>query len=79
MDSVELLHELRPLRPRADEAHVAAQHVEDLRQLVDAHLADEAADARDAIVVGRRPARASVLLGVDAHAAELEHAEHRPA
>ena len=39
-------------RARADERHVAAQHVPQLRQLVEARLAQEAPDARDARVVG---------------------------
>ena len=37
-------------RPRTDDAHFAAQHVDELRELVDAELADEAThggDARD--------------------------------
>ena len=47
-------------RPRADEAHLAAQDVEQLRQLVERGAAQEPADARDARVVGdleqaRRP------------------------
>ena len=40
-------------RPRADEAHLAAQHVPELRQLVEAALAQERADAGDARVVAR--------------------------
>src|SRR5688572_16711824 len=38
-DAAELLDEVWPLRPRPDEAHLAAQHVEELRQLVEAALA----------------------------------------
>ena len=41
-----LLHQLRDLRPRADDAHVALQHVPEVRQLVQARRAQEAADAR---------------------------------
>ena len=37
-------------RARPDERHVAAQHVPQLGQLVEARLAQEAADARDALV-----------------------------
>ena len=37
-------------RPRADEAHLAAQHVEELRQLVERGAAQEVADAGDARV-----------------------------
>src|SRR5205085_9681679 len=42
----QVVHEMRPLRPRADQRHVAGQHVEQLRQLVEARLADELARAR---------------------------------
>jgi hypothetical protein len=68
----QLVDEIGALRPRTDEAHVAAQHAEDLRQLVDPGGADEAAHAGDPLVAERCPARHAVLLGVLAHAAELE-------
>src|SRR5690606_1158379 len=71
--------ELRPLRARTDQAHVAAQHVPQLRQLVDAGLADEAAHARDACVLLAGPDRHAVLLRVRAHAAELDQAERAAA
>src|SRR4029078_12153110 len=51
----ELLDEKTAFRARPHEAHVAAQDVVELRQLVEARLADEAADAGDAIVAGLRP------------------------
>src|SRR5690606_8727133 len=73
--AVELVDELRPLRARADEAHVTGQHVEQLRQLVQPGHADEAANARGAIVVAAGPARHAVLLRVGAHAAELHQVE----
>src|SRR5690606_4852373 len=38
-------------RPRSDEAHLALQHVPQLRQLVEARLAEEATDTRNARVV----------------------------
>ena len=38
-------------RARADEAHVALEHVEQLRRLVEREAADDAADAGDAVVV----------------------------
>src|SRR6185437_5822837 len=74
----ELAHELRPLRTRADEAHLPPQHVEDLRQLIDAGLAHEGAHPRDARIALRRPLRLSVLLRIDAHAAELQQLEFPP-
>ena len=42
---LELLDEERPLRPRADERHVAAEHVPELRQLVEVRAAQEACRA----------------------------------
>ena len=47
------------------------EHVPELRQLVEARLAEEAADPGDARVVLLREHRARELLGVDAHGAEL--------
>ena len=67
----QLLDELRPLGPRADEAHVADQHVPQLRQLVEPRAAQEAADRRDAVVVLPRPHRAGCRLGVLPHRTEL--------
>ena len=54
-DALELGGDLRLLGPRADEGHVAAQDVDDLRQLVDVEAAQDAADRGHAIVVGARP------------------------
>src|SRR5947209_19988221 len=54
----ELIDEHRALGPRADEAHVAAEHVEELRNLVEARAAQPPADRRRAIVALRRPHRA---------------------
>src|SRR5260370_403516 len=42
--AVELLAEIRTLGPRTDDRHVAAQHVPELRQLVDAEAAPPTAD-----------------------------------
>src|SRR5690348_13705362 len=39
-------HHLGPMRPRADEGHAPLEHVEELRQLVDAEPAKEPADRR---------------------------------
>ena len=42
---LEVVEELRPLRPRADDRHLAAQDVPELRQLVEAEEAQEPAAA----------------------------------
>ena len=72
-------------RPGPDEAHVALEHVEQLRQLVEAGAAQDVADAGDPGVDGELEQRAGALvvglhggqpgLGVDDHRAELEHPE----
>ena len=72
-------------RAGADEAHVALQDVEQLRQLVEARPAQHVADPGDPGVTGELEQRAGALvvglhggeagLGVDAHRAELEHPE----
>ena len=61
---LELLDEVGPLGTRADDRHVAAQHVPELRQLVEVAAAQPAADRRAARVVLARPDRAGVVLGV---------------
>jgi hypothetical protein len=72
------------LGPRADQAHVSLQHVEELGQLVQRRGAQQAADARRARIalrlgdphdsrgVGRRGGRAC---DIEVHGAELEHRE----
>ena len=64
--------------PRADQRHLAAQHVQQVGKLIQRGPAQERADARDARVVrvDRQP-RADVLGAVD-HRAQLEHVERLP-
>jgi hypothetical protein len=61
------------MRSRAYQAHLAAQDIEELRQLVDAGRADDPPDARDARIVSRRGVRPG--LAAVAHRPELEHPE----
>ena len=70
---------------RADQAHLAAQDVEQLRQLVQAGAPEEAADRRDARIALHLEQRAARLvagaqllqqtIGVLTHRAELPHPE----
>src|SRR6201996_2401049 len=62
--------ELGALGARADEAHLTAKNVPELRNLVDACLAQKAAEAGNARVVFGGPAGA-LGFGVDEHGAEL--------
>ena len=63
----QLLDEEWPLWSGPDEAHVAAQHVPELRYFVEARQTDDAADARDPVVLvagpdGRAARSASVRI-----------------
>ena len=71
----EALDELRTLRTRTNQAHVADEHVPQLRQFVEPGASEEATDGRDAPVVGRSPHGAGVRFGVGAHRAELVNHE----
>ena len=76
-------------RPRADQAHVSEQHVEELRELVDRQPTDRAADRRDPRVVADLEDGTRVHVQLDMleppvvrvaiHGAELQHAERLPA
>ena len=62
-------------RARADDRHLAAQHVDEVRQLVERRAAQQAPDARDprvALVDGQAGAH---VLGAGDHRAQLEEVE----
>ena len=69
----ELVHELRQLRARAHQAHIAPEDVEELGELVDGVAAHKGAEGRAARVARHRPAVG--LAVVQAHGAELVHVE----
>src|SRR6185295_2237677 len=71
----ELFDEARPLRSGADQAHLAAQHVEELGQLVEAPAPEEPAQPGATRIVRRGPYRAGLRLGIDAHRPEFQHAK----
>ena len=60
---LEVLDELRALGSRPDDAHLAAEDVEELRQLVDRRRAQERADARSAVVALHAAGRRSATSG----------------
>ena len=62
------------IRARADQAHVSAQHIDDLRQFVDARLAQEPAQRRDAVLFQGRIGMAFDFID-GTHRAELEGGE----
>ena len=73
--SAELFDELRALRSWPDDAHVALEDIEKLRQLVERPGADETAHPRSTRVVALRPLRSALVLRPHFHRAELENAE----
>ena len=74
-----LFRDFGPFGAGADDGHVALEDVHELRQFVQAALADDAPDGRDAgIVLAGGEAGNAVLLGVDAHGTELDDLELAP-
>src|SRR5262245_58415068 len=74
----QLLDEEGAFGARADEAHLAAQDVDELRNLVNAGFANEGADAGNSGIATLRPLRPSVLFGVLPHRAKLDDLEDAP-
>jgi hypothetical protein len=62
-------------RARPDDAHIASQHVEEVRQLVEREAAQEPPDAGDAWVLGRHRGADADRVGAPPHGAQLEHLE----
>src|ERR1700689_154867 len=69
--------QMRQLRPRPNEAHVATQHIDELGQLIQLVLAQETAESGHSWVatLGQR---GPVFLSVKCHGPELEHGEQDP-
>ena len=68
----------RDRRARADDRHLAAQDVDEVRQLVDRRAAQQRADARDARVAGVDGEAGAELLGAVDHRAQLQDVELAP-
>src|SRR5262245_33767469 len=66
----QLGHEMRALRSWSNEAHLAFQNVPELRDFIDANLANDATHTGRARVAFAGPNRA-VLFGVDSHRAKF--------
>src|SRR5579862_8550109 len=72
---LEILDQFRALGPGAHEAHVPLQHVPELRHLVDIPRPHEGSHTQAPRVVLDGPLRAGAALGIQPHAADLEHLE----
>lgn len=67
----EFFDEERPFRSGTDEAHVAVEDIEDLRQFVQASGADEFTDFGNARIVFRRQLGTGIFFRIDAHGTEF--------
>ena len=67
----EQLDEIWPLRPQADETHLAAEHIPQLRQFIEPALAKKRANVCDAIVVLLGPCWPDMPFGILSHRAEF--------
>lgn len=67
----EFFDEERPFWSRTDEAHIAVEDVEDLRQFVQAGGTDEFADFGNTRVVFRRQLGTGIFFRIDAHGTEF--------
>src|SRR5437867_8350279 len=70
----ELCDEVRPFRPRSDEVHIAAQNVPELRNFINANLANEAPRTRHTFIIGLSP-NGAVFFRIDAHRTKLHQRE----
>lgn len=64
------------MRARIDQGEIALQHVEELREFVEAGPAQYAADTSDTRIVSDHLRRARLRFGFDIHGAELENVDH---
>src|SRR6185436_13286939 len=71
----ELLDEVRTLRPRTHNRHIAAEHVPELREFVDVRPPQEPAERGHTGIVWHRPYRSAILLGIVVHRSELDDRE----
>src|SRR3954454_21887134 len=74
----EFFNKTRAFRPGPDQAHLSAQHVQQLRQLIDAELADQRSPSGHTGIPLRGPLRRAILFGISTHAAELDDKEWPP-
>ena len=72
---LEVDHDLGALGARPDERHLPSEDVPELGELVDVRAPEHPADRGDPTVVRGRPACATIGLGVDPHASQLDHLE----
>ena len=73
-----LTHEFRTLRAWPDEAHLAAQHIPQLRQFVEAGTSQEVSDSCTTGVARYCPYRSEIAFGFFIHRAEFDDCETPP-
>src|SRR4029078_158902 len=65
----------RHVRTRADQGHVAREHIQQLRKLIQACLPQDPSERRDTRIVGRRLLRSFAVTEMDEHRPKLENHE----
>ena len=73
----ELIHEVWSLRAGADDAHLAEQHIDELRELIERVAAHKRSQFRASGIVRGRPHRAGFRLRIHVHRTKLQAPEHR--
>src|SRR5690606_5143450 len=68
----QLPHEHGAFRTRAYKSHVALEHIEDLRQLIDTDFSDKGSNPSDPRVIFLRPDRLPALFRINTHTAKLD-------
>src|SRR5690606_41862502 len=68
----QLAHEHGALRTRAYKSHVALEHIEDLRQLINSDFSNKGSNPSDPGVIFLRPDRLPALFRINTHAAKLD-------
>src|SRR5579871_322508 len=71
---LDFVPKFRQVWSRSDEAHVTAENIDELWQLVELPLPQDTACSRDSRVSGAREARPALMLGVS-HGAKLQKLE----
>src|ERR1700722_5248472 len=65
-----------PLGPRANETHVSAQDIPELRKFVEVQFPQDSANGCNARIVGWTPARSGFTLAIVIHCPDLIEREH---
>src|SRR5262245_56379514 len=72
---LKIVNQLRALGARPNEAHVAFEHVPELRRLVNVPFSHKSANSKPARIIFCGPADLPVFFRIQSHTANLQHLE----